>query len=219
MGASPETYLTVRQHADGLARGLYPHAWRQHRDEPLDQLLRGIWLDQFADEAAQCLFFLPEDVKKHKSGRWTIPDRTPVRYLLWRCLPKGAYWVPDSVRKARESQYLWEEIAALPWDDYNTEWRRDIIEQIVILGPAFERWKTQYWTGGRERPGRKRGSGPYDDDDKPLLDKMAKLLANGDVTSPWGAATRVAYKAKGGGTQESKAHRLRRKYLARFHPS
>ena len=219
MATSPETYLTVRQHADALARGLYPSAWRQHRDEPLDQLLRGIWLDQFADEAAQCLFFLPEDVKKHQSGRWTIPDRSPVRYLLWRCLPKGAYWVPDSVRKARESQYLWEEIATLSSDDYNTEWRRDIIEQVAILGSAFKKWKAQYWTGGRERPGRKPGSGSYDDADNPLLDKMHKLLTKGTATSPWNAATKLAYKAKGSATRENKAQRLYRKYQARFRPS
>ena len=219
MATSPETYLTVRQHADGLARELYPRAWHKHRDEPLDQLFPAIWLDQFADEAAQCLFFLPEDVKKHKSGRWTIPDRLPVRYLLWGLLGKGTYWVPDAVKSARENEHLWQEMADLPWEDYNTEWRRGRIEQIVILGSAFKKWKAQYWTGGRERPGRKPGSGSYDDADNRLLDKMHKLLTKGAATSPWNAATKVAYKAKGGAKLENKAHRLRRKYQARFHPS
>lgn len=219
MATSPETYLTVRQHADGLARELYPLAWRKHRDEPLDQLLRGIWLDQFADEAAQCLFFLPEDVKKHKSGRWTIPDRSPVRYLLWGLLGKGTYWVPDAVKSAREDEHLWQEMAALSWDDYDPAWRRCRIEQIFILGSAFERWRAKHWTGGREPPGRRPGSGSYDDADNPLLDKMEELITKGTATSPWNAATKVAYKAKGGGTQVSKAHRLHRKYLARFHPS
>ena len=215
MVTSPETYLTVRQHADGLARELYPRAWRQHRDEPLDQLLRGIWLDQFADEAAQCLFFLPEDVKKHKSGRWTIPDRSPVRYLLWNCLPKGAYWVPDSVRKAR-GQYLWEEIAALPWDDYNTEWRRDIIEQVAILGSAFKRWRGKHWAGGRKTLGRPSRSGSYDHYDKPLLDKMEELITKGDAKSRWNAAEIMADKARGVGTWDSKVRRLYRKHQLRF---
>ena len=58
-------------------------------------------------------------------------------------MPKGAYWVPDSVRKARD-QYLWEEIAPLSWDDYDPPWRRNIIEQVVILGSAFERWESDY---------------------------------------------------------------------------
>lgn len=217
MGTSPETYLTVRQHADSLARELYPRAWRQHRDEPLDQLLRGIWLDQFADEAAQCLFFLPEDVKKHKSGRWTIPDRTPVRYLLWRILGRGTYWIPDAVKKAREDEYLWQEMADLSWDDYDPSWRRCKIEQVVILGSAFERWKAKHWTGGRKTPGRKLGSGSYDRYDKPLLDKMEELITKGDATSRWNAATIMADEAWGEGTWESKVRRLYRKHQSRFH--
>ena len=52
MDTSPESYLTVRQHANALARDAHPVAWRKHRNEPLDQLFCAIWLDQFGDETS-----------------------------------------------------------------------------------------------------------------------------------------------------------------------
>ncbi len=123
----PETYFTVRQHADALAREAHPGKWRQHRNEPLDQLLRAIWLDQFGDETTPCLLLSPGDVKNHKRGFKQPPGRCPIRVLLWRLLPKGDYWVPSAVRAAREDEYLWQEIAALSWDDYDEQWRRHTI--------------------------------------------------------------------------------------------
>ncbi len=212
MVTSPETYLTVRQHADDLARECHPRSWRQHRNEPLDQLFPAIWLDQFEDIATHSLLLDPEEVKQHRKGFTPLPDRTPVRVLLWRLLPKADYWVPDAVRNAREGEYLWQEMAALSWDDYDDAYRRRRIEQVVILGSAFKQWKGRYWTGGRERPGRKEGSDAYARDDAPLVDKMTGLLAeDGDMTV-WQAAGRFAEEAAGGGTLESRQRRLSDRY-------
>ncbi len=215
MGASPETYLTVRQHADDLARECHPRSWRQHRNEPLDQLFPAIWLDQFEDKATHSLLLGPDEVKQHRKGFAPLPDRTPVRVLLWR-IKGGDYWIPDAVRNARQNEYLWQEMADLSWEDYDEAYRRRRIEQVVILGSAFKRWKDRYWTGRRERPGRKEGSGSYAHDDAPLLDKMSKLIANGDAKSPWNAATKVADEARGTGVPESTVRRLYRKYQSRF---
>ncbi len=68
MNTSSESYLTVRQHADALAREAHPRAWRRHRNEPLDQLLPAIWLNQFEDDLTPCLLFNPDDVKDHRRG-------------------------------------------------------------------------------------------------------------------------------------------------------
>ena len=64
--------------------------------------------------------------------------------ILWRLLPKGQYWVPDPVRKAHEGEFLWKEMAALPWEDYAEEWRRGSIEQVLIAARTFEDWKAKY---------------------------------------------------------------------------
>jgi hypothetical protein len=48
--------------------------------------------------------------------------------------------------------------------------------------------------------------------DAPLLDKMRELIVGGKAFSPHGAALKVADKASGNGTVESKATRLSRRY-------
>ena len=211
MVTSPETYLTVRQHADDLARECHPRSWRQHRNEPLDQLFPAIWLDQFEDETTHSLIDSPAEVERHRRGFAPQPGHTPVRVLLWHILGRD-YWIPDAVRNARQSEYLWQEMADLPWEDYDDAWRRRRIEQVVILGSAFKRWKDRYWTGGRERLGRKEGSGSYAKKDAPLVEKMKGVLAENDDMSDWHAAGLFAGEAEGGGTPESKQYRLLRRY-------
>ena len=211
MDTSPESYLTVRQHADALASDARPKKWRQHRNEPLDQLFRAIWLDQFEDEATPCLLLSPADVKNHKRG-FKQPGRCPIRVLLWRSLPKGDYWVPSAVRAAREDEFLWQEIAALSWDDYAEQWRRHIIEPVVILDPGIEQWKVRHWTGKPKTGGRPPGSGSYAVQDEPIIKKMKVLIASGTVSSPYAAVMSMIKEVPGRGTDLSKAKRLIKKY-------
>ncbi len=208
----PETYLTVRQHADALAHEADPGKWRQHRIEPLDQLLRAIWLDQFGDEATPCLLLSPGDVKNHKRGFKQPPGRCPIRVLLWRSLPKGDYWVPSAVRTAREGEYPWQEIAALSWDDYDEQWRRRIIEPVVILEPGIGQWKARYWKGKPRKGGRPPGSGSYRVQDELLAEKMNLSITNGTMKSPHAAAWAVVDQAEGSRTEESKVKRLMKRY-------
>jgi hypothetical protein len=62
------------------------------------------------------------------------------------------------------------------------------------------------------KPGRRKGQGSYEEVDQPLLSKMEQLLRDGKVVSSEAAARMVAPEAGGGGTQESKAERLARRY-------
>ena len=64
----------------------------------------------------------------------------------------------------------------------------------------------------RHRLGRKKGSGSLAALDKPLLEEMEKMISEGSVVSEWAAALKMAPKATGSGTIESKARRLARHY-------
>lgn len=64
------------------------------------------------------------------------------------------------------------------------------------------------------RRGRTKGSGSFDQTDVPLLDEMAALIKSGKAASSDGAARMVADRATGGGTFESKATRLAKRYRA-----
>jgi hypothetical protein len=66
--------------------------------------------------------------------------------------------------------------------------------------------------GGKR--GRTKGAGSLEGVDAPLIEKMKKLIAEGDAFSPHGAAILVANDAKGAGTVESKATRLANRYKA-----
>ena len=209
----PETYPTVRQCADALAREARHVAWRRHRNEPLDQLFRAIWLDQFGDETTPCLLSNPDDVKDYERGIRRRPEQCAIRVLLWRSLPKGDYWVPSAVRTAREGEYLWQEIAALSWDDYDDQWRRRIIEPVVILKPGIEQWKVRHWTGKPKTGGRPPGSGSYAGQDAPLVKTMNELIANGTEKTPHAAAWAVVHLAEGRNTSDmSKVKRLIARY-------
>ena len=215
MSKPPETYLTVRQHADALARKRYPEAWRQHRDEPLEQLLPAIWLDEFEDEKLRCLLFDRKDVKRHRKGYLPAPGQLSLRKMLYHLLPKGGYWVPDAVKKTHDDEFLWggrDGIAALHASDYEDQWLHGIIEQVIIPGTDFERWKARHWAGNPQRRGRK----PYEAEDKPLIDEMQQRLVNKESSSRRAAALEVVDRAAGRGELESKLRRLTGKHKAKY---
>jgi hypothetical protein len=66
----------------------------------------------------------------------------------------------------------------------------------------------------KRRGGRRKGSGSYERFDKPLIDEMQILIDEGKAVSPEAASHLVAHKAEGGGTKESKAERLAKRYRA-----
>ncbi len=99
-------------------------------------------------------------------------------------------------------------MADLSSDDYDDQWRRRIIEQVVVLGSVFPQWKAQHWTGKQERRGRTEGSGSFESQDAPLVKEIDKMVAEGKATSRFDAAVKVAPKAAGAGTLLSKATRL-----------
>lgn len=68
-------------------------------------------------------------------------------------------------------------------------------------------------SGGPERRrGRTKGSGSFVHADLPLLKDMADLISSGKAASPDSAARQVAHLAIGGGTVDSKATRLAKRY-------
>lgn len=68
----------------------------------------------------------------------------------------------------------------------------------------------------KKSPGRPRGSGSYEEHDLPLLCEMRDMLARREVASAAEAATRLAERATGGGSANSKADRLRKRYEAKY---
>lgn len=67
--------------------------------------------------------------------------------------------------------------------------------------------------GKRGRPPK---SGTYAASDAPLLDAMRTLLENGEARSVSHASNMVAHRAEGGGSEDSKATRLRKAYVRRW---
>ena len=130
-----ETYLTVRQHADALAKECYGEYWGLYRNEPLDQLFAAIWRDEFGDEAERCLLIYDEDKRKGMAPS----HQSPARVLLYQHLPKRDYWIPDTIHEARKGEFYWGVMAGLHWDDYDPHWRRRIMEQVAIL-TACRNW-------------------------------------------------------------------------------
>ena len=215
MTPSTESYLTVRKHADALAGERHGNTWRDHRNKPLELLLPAIWLDQFDDENDRCLIFHHDEVDQHRRGIRRRTEQVSIRRLLWGCLGLN-YWIPDAIRKRRDGEYLWQEIADLHWEDYDETWRRSLIEQVIIPETTFERWKAEHWPGHLEKRGRKPGSGSFERHDAPLIDEMKILIENGDAVSLWAAANMLAGRATGPGTLESKAQRLHRRFKSNF---
>ena len=147
-----------------------------------------------------------------ETGQDELLALCPIRVLLWRLLPKGDYWVPSAVRAAREDEYLWQEMASLSWDDYDEQWRRRLIEQVVILGSGVKRWKASHWTSKPKSGGRKPGSGALTAQDCILWEKMKRLLVQQEAVSAWDAARHFANEAPGKGSFDSKRRRLANGY-------
>jgi hypothetical protein len=64
--------------------------------------------------------------------------------------------------------------------------------------------------------GRPAGSGSFAASDEPLIAEMRSLIETERTLSPWAAAARVADRAAGGGTHESKIKRLVSRYSEKF---
>jgi hypothetical protein len=84
---------------------------------------------------------------------------------------------------------------------------------VFFLKDQFERW-LQKTFGARNRRGRKQGSGSYEKADQPLLQEMKQRIDSG--RSRESAALQVAHLAVGGGTLQSKASRLSRRYRRQY---
>jgi hypothetical protein len=63
-----------------------------------------------------------------------------------------------------------------------------------------------------KKRGRKKGDGSYTAIDLPLLDEMKGLISSNQAASPEEAARKLAKKAHGSGSEESKAERLAKRY-------
>src|SRR5450759_3523952 len=72
--------------------------------------------------------------------------------------------------------------------------------------------------GSSKRPnlGRPRGSGSWASADEPLLTEMQELIESGKSKSPSDAALKVASRASGDGTIESKSSRLAKRYRDKY---
>jgi hypothetical protein len=66
--------------------------------------------------------------------------------------------------------------------------------------------------GRKAKRGRKKGVGSYEKLDRPIVEKMKKMLLSGKAASPEEAARKFADKAHGNGTIESKTERLAKRY-------
>lgn len=124
------------------------------------------------------------------------------RMVAWGAKP-GEPWIdippPD-----------WLELDIAPRDPARLKPYRAIRLKRDDLLKAFPK------AGGPERRrGRTKGSGSFADADLPLLEEMAALIANGKAASPDGAARLLADRAAGGGTFESKATRLAKRFRNR----
>jgi hypothetical protein len=69
----------------------------------------------------------------------------------------------------------------------------------------------------KSRLGRRKGSGSLARFDEPLLRKMKDLIDQGTAVSAEGASSLLAHEAKGGGSRESKAERLAKRFRASEH--
>ena len=83
------------------------------------------------------------------------------------------------------------------------------------IGLYRQEWEVWRETEGKVKRGRKPGSGSFAEQDKPLLNEMHRqiLKSNGALSVP-NAALNVAPDAAGAGSNENKAKRLERRYIA-----
>jgi hypothetical protein len=93
-------------------------------------------------------------------------------------------------------------------------WIRLILFKIESIDKLAN--QTDYRSGKAGRPGRKKGQGSLDGIDSPLIEEMRGLLRAGSAASPEAAAKKVAGKAHGTSTLESKVDRLAKRYRKRY---
>ncbi|MDR3410809.1 MAG: hypothetical protein P4L87_07680 [Formivibrio sp.] len=129
-----------------------------------------------------------EDLSNYR--QFDTPD------TLWR--GRGLAWQNDR-----------QDLPAITADHYReVEVKRDDLIRFFDAGGGQQKRKP------KSKPGRKRGSGSYFAVDKLLFPEMASLIAEGIALSSQEAARKIAYKARGGGTEDSKATRLAKNFRA-----
>jgi hypothetical protein len=94
-----------------------------------------------------------------------------------------------------------------------------VLPTVIILGAKVSRDGLSAITraiGGAKGRGRRRGAGSLAESDEPLVLEMHALVKSRRVPSLYQAALDLAKRAKGGGTEESKAKRLIARYGERY---
>jgi hypothetical protein len=170
---------------------------REHRE--LEALVQAFWRGDF-DGAAHL---------------WLQGHPSPVtREFLLNVLTKGDPWIPSIIRDGARGLGAFYALAQMRLRDWPETWRISYLEQ---LGCDHKSLRELVRRAGLNR-GRTPGAGSYVDADRSLLQEMATLIANGRAASVDAAAKMVAEHASGGGSVESKAKRLARRYAARPAP-
>lgn len=113
------------------------------------------------------------------------------------------------------------------WDKAVSSGRIDFIIGVSPLGSGvipikvsgrvvFRTKDVKSALGKNKRRGPVKGTGSLEKADKPLIEKMHRLIINEDAKSVHDAANQVAGRAKGSGTIESRIKRLERRYRKHF---
>jgi hypothetical protein len=182
---------------------------------------------RFKPEAAANAFFrahLIYDGNLHAYVR--DPETTEILQLDsrgWQPLSRG----PHRPFKEKRSAYLPmttgidADYVIDPYDEHfpgpEGTFIRGAFRPVFLWRDEFERW-FQKTFGTIKRRGRTRGSGSWANADEPLLEEMCELIENGSAKSPEDAAKKVADRAAGGGSWESKFTRLAKRYRKQFPP-
>lgn len=85
--------------------------------------------------------------------------------------------------------------------------------RVSVVGTSPPQAGTGRASGTKGRP---KGSGSLAPNDAPLLEEMKKMLSEGKANSVSAAAQKIADKASGAGTEESKRKRLERGYQTKY---
>ena len=127
------------------------------------------------------------------------------------------YNEPEILPRARWSAHIGSTVS---WVEFYHPFDRIIVERAKVhwLWPPNESAPADHRHASTAQPskrsGRPKGSGSMAAADEPLLQEMRQLISAGEAFSANGAAIAVASKAKGAGTQDSRAARLAKRYLA-----
>lgn len=130
-----------------------------------------------------------------------------------------------------------EDLANLPIEFYSPEFREHVLERISLSKAACRKWCADrgcalpmFWFGAQAKAqprkadlpaapepkkstrGRKLGSSRFEAKDKKIIKLMQRALENGEADSVPDAAQLFAEQAEGGGSVDSRAKRLERKF-------